>query len=143
MLTLLAMITTSLRQRQYREALSEGSRRQRCELTNRNRIEGLAPGTSQHKVTKSVGSRRKVNAAVVHQQFMLLSGEICFTCRVNNTARRPAMVGVMKQKSADGVVPLSFSGRKHAGRPEHQARWSHVYLSRRVACVEREVTVWR
>ena len=37
------------RQRQCREALSEGSRRQRCELTNRDRIEGLAPGTSQHK----------------------------------------------------------------------------------------------
>lgn len=50
---------------------------QTCEPTNRNCIEGLACGASQHMMAKPFGTVSKVNAAVVHGKIMFLLGEIC------------------------------------------------------------------
>jgi hypothetical protein len=69
--------TTSLRQGRSREGGSEGSRRQSCEPTNRNVIEGRDSWVSWHTTTKPVGSGSTVNDAVVQRQFTVLSGEVC------------------------------------------------------------------
>ena len=71
--------TTSLKQGRDREVGSEGSWRQSCEPTNRNGIQGQAPGASQHMMTKPGDSRGMVNAAAVQRRFTFLSGETCPT----------------------------------------------------------------
>ena len=40
----------------------------------------LSPWASWHNTTKPVGSGGRVNAAVVHEKFTFLSGEICLPC---------------------------------------------------------------
>jgi hypothetical protein len=72
--------STSPRQGRKGDRPSEGSLRQTCEPTNRNRIQGSVPEASQHYMTKPTGSGDRVNAAVVHGQFTFLSGEICLPC---------------------------------------------------------------
>ena len=72
--------TTSRRQGQPREVLSEGSRRQTCEPRNTNAIGGRVPGASQHSMTKPFGSGDTVNGAVAQGKFTLLSGEIYPAC---------------------------------------------------------------
>ena len=57
--------TTSLRQRRLREEGSEGSRRQICEPTDRNVIEGRVSGASQHSMPKPFDPEDTVNDAVV------------------------------------------------------------------------------
>ena len=123
------MKRTSLRQGRLREGWSEGSRRQNREPTNRNVIGGLAPEASQHKMTKPLGSGRRVNDAVVRGKRMSLSGEICPTWRrdeggarhegrtlgwwarvdpsdrARRVAQRTVTCGVIGQKSAEVIVP--------------------------------------
>lgn len=52
--------------------------RKRCEATDRNRI-AKAEGceASWHMTAKPTGTQPTVNAALVHQQFAFLPGEIC------------------------------------------------------------------
>ncbi|MEP1079273.1 hypothetical protein NDI52_28085 [Leptolyngbya sp. PL-A3] len=71
------MATTSLRQGQTREGMSEGSQRQICEPTNRNILEGRASCGKLAKHNKAFGSGGTVNDAAVQGQFTFLSGEIC------------------------------------------------------------------
>ncbi len=121
--------TTSQGQGRHREVGSEGSRRQNREPTNRNVIGGLASGASQHKMTKPIGSGRRVNDAVVRGKRMSLSGEICPTwrrdeggarhegrtlgwwarvdppARARRVAQRAVTCGVIGQKSAEVIVP--------------------------------------
>ena len=72
--------TTSRRQGQPREVLSEGSRRQTCEPRNTKAIGGRVPGAKQHSMTKPLGSGNTVNGTVAQGKFTLLSGEICPAC---------------------------------------------------------------
>lgn len=53
------------------------AREQKCEATDRNRIEGLVPGRVGTSRRSPPGTRDRVNAALVHGQFMFLFGEIC------------------------------------------------------------------
>ncbi|MEO1211825.1 MAG: hypothetical protein AAFX78_20325 [Cyanobacteria bacterium J06638_20] len=71
------MTTTSLRQGQTREGMSEGSQRQTCEPTNRNIIEGRESCGELAQHNEASGSGNTVNDAVVQGQFTVLSGEIC------------------------------------------------------------------
>lgn len=71
------MATTSLRQGQTREGMSEGSQRQTCEPTYRNIIEGRDSCGELAHHNKASGSGNTVNDAVVQRQFTFLSGEIC------------------------------------------------------------------
>jgi hypothetical protein len=71
--------TAGPKQGRDRKVGSEGSWRQSCEPTNRNGIQGQAPGASQHQMTKPGDSRGAVNAAVVQRRFAFLSGETCPT----------------------------------------------------------------
>lgn len=75
-----AYSTTSRRQGQTREGMSEGSpsAKMRVDEQKSHRRPGL--GASQHKVTKPVGTLDRVNAAIVHRRFTFLSGEICPAC---------------------------------------------------------------
>ncbi len=73
------MATTSQRQGRRREAGSEGSPRQNCDLTDRKVIRGRVPGTSQHQMAKSSGSGDTVNDPGVQRAFTCLSGETCLT----------------------------------------------------------------
>jgi hypothetical protein len=71
------MATTSLRQGQTREGMSEGSQRQICKPTNRNIIEGRDSFGELAQHNEAFGSGSTVNDAVVQGQFTFLSGEIC------------------------------------------------------------------
>ena len=71
------MATTSLRQGQTREGMSEGSQRQICEPTNRNIIEGRDSWGELAHHNEAFGSGSTVNDAAVQGQFTFLSGEIC------------------------------------------------------------------
>ena len=73
------MRTTSRRQGRRREAASEGSPRQSCDLTDRKVIRGRVPGASWHKTAKPSGSGDTVNDPGVQRPFTSLSGETCLT----------------------------------------------------------------
>ena len=58
--------------------VSEGSVEQRCEPTNRNRIEGVKVQTSQLLMTKSISIKGlSVDPAVVHRKCWGLPREVC------------------------------------------------------------------
>ncbi len=83
-----------------------------CGPTNRNRIEGSASGRVGTTQRSPWGSGGRVNAAVVHERFTFLSGEICLLCvRVDMSVimvcpEAPFMATwrIGRQKSAEGIV---------------------------------------
>jgi hypothetical protein len=84
------MITTSRRQGQDREGLSEGSRSAKVRGDGQKpHSEGPACGASWHMTTKPSGSGGRVNAALAHGKFTFLLGEICAPCGVVLMAKRP------------------------------------------------------
>ncbi len=96
--------TTSRRQGQTREGMSEGSpsAKLRADEQKSHRRPSLWGEWAQdHEI---LGSGDKVNAAVVQRQFMFLSGEICPASGAFCTAPVSAMIPVIGQKSADGIV---------------------------------------
>jgi hypothetical protein len=75
----------------------------------------LSPRASWHDTTKPTGSGDRVNAAVMHGKFTVLSGEICLSCVrvcmsvIMASPEAPCMATCRqnRQKSAEGiVVPL-------------------------------------
>ncbi len=92
------VITTSQRQGRHREAGSEGSPRQNCDLTDRKVIRGRVPGTSQHQMAKSSGSGDTVNDPGAQRAFTVLSGETCLTGGPSATGAglRPMLKGMDK-----------------------------------------------
>jgi len=60
-------------------------------------------------MTKPMNSRDEVNGAVVHRQFMFLSGEVCSAWRSGSyqTAHVMATSYVTGQKSAEGIVVVN------------------------------------
>lgn len=111
--------TTSLRQGRLREKGSEGSRRQTCEPTNRNVIEGRVSGVSQHCMPKPLDPGDTVNDAVVQGQFTFLSGEVC------SMALCPSM--------GAGLRPIW----KRMGSPPDPTEWVGRHGSRTEAHLER------
>ena len=97
-------LTTSRRQGQTREGMSEGSpsAKLRAYEQKRHRRPSLWGEWAQDH--KTPGSGDKVNGEVVQRQFMFLSGEICLACGALCTALVSAMILVIRQKSADGTV---------------------------------------
>ena len=80
-LILTTRITTSRRQGQAREGLSEGSpsaRGARRRTETAYKAEGCE--ASWHMTAKPTGTQPTVNAALVHRQFASLPGEICTAC---------------------------------------------------------------
>ena len=73
----LTRITTSRRQGQGREVLSEGSRSAKVRADGQKSHRRPSARASQHLMTKPTGTVHRVNAAVVHGKFMFLLGEIC------------------------------------------------------------------
>ena len=70
-------ITTSRWQGQAREVLSEGSRSAKVRADGQKSHRRPSARASQHLMTKPRDTVHRVNAAVVHGEFMLLLGEIC------------------------------------------------------------------
>jgi len=72
--------STSRRQGQEGDRLSEGSRSAKVRADEQKPHTRLSPWASQHDMTKPAGSEGRVNAAVVHGKFTFLSGETCLIC---------------------------------------------------------------
>ena len=120
-------LTTSRRQGRPREGWSEGSRRQTCEPTNRNAIEGRPPWgeSAQHDEALRPGGHGKWRGCAGKVLGLMrgdlprmqprATGEDLRTVpkgagnapipTAPRTARRPATTGVTEQKSAEVIVP--------------------------------------
>src|SRR4030043_1801432 len=72
--------STSRRQGRLREEGSEGSRSAKVRADGQKPHTRLSPWASWHNTTKPAGSGGRVNAAVVHGKFTVLSGEIWLPC---------------------------------------------------------------
>jgi len=109
--------STSRWQGRFREKWSEGSLRQDVRADEQKPHRRLSLRASWHHTTKPTGSGDRVNAAVMHGKFTLLSGEICvLSVRVSMSVimaslEAPGMATYREstQKSAEGiVVPLMW-----------------------------------
>ncbi len=115
------MATTSQRQGRHREAGSEGSPRQNCDLTDRKVIRGRVPGTSQHQMAKSSGSGETVNDPGVQRAFTFLSGETCLT------SGPPAMgAGLRPTSKAVDEPPDPTAAAEHAMEVGLRTTWKRV-----------------
>ena len=99
----------AMRKGYRREAGSEGSVEQTCELMDKNRIQGASVGRAGNVPRSPFPSRTQgVDSAVVHGRRLNLPQEICLML--------PRRLGwskgqlIMRQKSAEGVLPGSGEG---------------------------------
>jgi hypothetical protein len=72
--------STSRRQGRKGDRPSEGSRSANVRADGQKPHTRLSSWASWHNTTKPAGSWGRVNAAVVHERFTFLSGEICLPC---------------------------------------------------------------
>ncbi len=107
-------ITTSRRQGQTREGMSEGSLSAKMRVDEQKPHRRPGPGASQHKVTKPMGTLDRVNAAIVHRRFTLLSGEICPTC---GPYRYGSRIEAQPERVGIAIEPYGGCGR-HGSRTE-------------------------
>jgi len=86
-----------------REAGSEGSAEQRCELMDKNRIQGASVGRAGYLPRSPYPSRtRSVDPATAHGRRLSLPREVC---SVSLRRLRPSRGGLTaEQKSAEGIV---------------------------------------
>ena len=94
----------------------------RCEATDRNRIvnaEGCE--ASWHRTAKPTGMQLTENAALVHRQFTLLSGEICAPRRRAADGRDGRVMRYPKRPGAGSRSPIS-SERTGPDPSGHTAR---------------------
>ena len=116
------MITTSRRQGQDREGLSEGSRSEKVRGDGQKpHSEGPACGASWHRTTKPSGSGGRVNAALAHGKFTFLLGEICAPCGVVLMAKRPGW-GRTRNHLARDRAARSQGERSGSNPSNHVAR---------------------
>jgi len=133
--------TTSLGQGLPREGRSEGSRRQTCEPTNRNVIEGRPPWgePAQHGKAPRFGGHGKwrgcagtvlglIRGDLLRKQSQATGEDLRATPKgmecppiptAHGTARRSETIGVTEQKSAEAILPLRAGPvRRGKGRTE-------------------------
>jgi hypothetical protein len=88
-----------------REAGSEESAEQTCELMDKNRIRGASVGRAGNESRSPYPSRtRSVDPATVHGRQLNLPREVCVVFRVSSELREPRGDLTAAQKSAEGVV---------------------------------------
>jgi len=93
----------AMRKGYRREAMSEGSAEQTCELMDKNRIQGASVGRAGNVLRSPYPSRtRSVDPATVHGRRLNLPREIC---SVSLRRLGPPRDGLIAgQKSAEGVL---------------------------------------
>jgi hypothetical protein len=120
-----ARITTSRRQGQGREELSEGSWSAKVRADGQKLHRRLSLRASQHWMTKPTGTADRVNAAVVHRKRMFLLGEICPALRCKLLRRSqsgalaeqgPGVSGGCRPGRANETVNATLSAARRAAR---------------------------
>ena len=100
---------------------------QKCEATNRNRIQGQACGASWHMTTKPFGSVGMVNAALVHRQFATLTWGDLRRKRCTGMTTQPGSVQPGYQEpSAAASCPLRVEETGSNVIHEHSASRSNA-----------------
>jgi hypothetical protein len=111
--------STSRRQGRKGDRPSEGSRSANVRADEQKPHTRLSSWASWHNTTKPVGSRGRVNAAVVHGKFTSLSGEICLPCG------RKIMSKVRKgftRMTKNPACPLAVGGYESQREPQNRQR---------------------
>ena len=122
-----ARITTSRRQGQGREDLSEGSRSAKVRAEGHELHRRLSLRASQHWMTKPTDAVDRVNAAVVHGKFMLLLGEICLGWRCERDVESQKGLLAEQDPGAAGCCDLAASERHSRRQCERSALQSNLW----------------
>jgi len=119
-------ITTSRRQGQAREGRSEGSPSANVRADGQKLHRRLSLRASQHLMTKPTGTADRVNAAVVHGEFMFLLGEICSGRRCKAVVKQPeGPAGVSRPRRQGGLSAMA-SESDNDTIAEHSAPGSNL-----------------
>ncbi len=111
--------STSRRQGRKGDRPSEGSRSAYVRADGQKPHTRLSSWASWHNTTKPVGSRGRVNAAVVHEKFTFLSGEICLLCgRIPLSKIRKGFT----RKSKNPACPIAVGGYESSRKPRNRQR---------------------
>ncbi len=111
--------STSRRQGRLREEGSERSRSANVRADEQKPHTRLSPWASWHNTTKPAGSGGRVNAAVVHGKFTLLSGEICLPCgrRLMSKVRKG-----FTRMTKNPACPFAVGGYESSREPRNRQR---------------------
>jgi len=111
--------STSRRQGRKGDRPSEGSRSANVRADGQKPHTRLSSWASWHNTTKPAGSWGRVNAAVVHEKFTFLSGEICLPCgRILMSKIRKGFI----RKTKNPACPIAVGGCESSREPRNRQR---------------------
>jgi hypothetical protein len=111
--------STSRRQGREGDRPSEGSWRANVRADGQKPHTRLSSWASWHNTTKPTGSGGRVNAAVVHGKFTVLSGEICLPCggRLMSKIRKR-----FTRLTKNPACPFAVGGYESRREPQNRQR---------------------